>query len=298
MTHNVLVPPAHQNTAISAEGTPIGYRTLGSGPGLIVVGGALRTAEDYLPLATALAESCTVHVVDRRGRGTSGPQGPRYSLRTEVEDLLAIHTETGARWAFGHSYGGHVVLETARTTQTLDRIVVYEPGVPCAPVPTDWMAPYRERLDADDPHGAFAHFIRGSGGAPAFVAKLPHWYLRTAMSLGLRGSAWRRIRPLLWANLAEHEQIAARQGRLDDYRVVATPTLLLGGGNSPATSRTELARLQRTLPHAVLESLPRLNHFGPEGKTAARVGRPTLAFLLGTTPRTASQPITPGRHQE
>ena len=257
----------------------IAYRTLGSGPGLIVVGGALRTAEDYLPLATTLAESCTVHVVDRRGRGASGPQGPQYSLQTEVEDLLAVQTETGARWAFGHSYGGLVVLETARTTQTLDRIVVYEPGVPCAPVPTDWMDPYRERLAAGDPYGAFAHFVRGSGGAPAYVAKLPHWYLRTAMRIGLRGSAWRRMRPLLWANLAEHEQLAARQGRLDDYRAVATPTLVLCGGKTATVQPSRVHHAPAHLAAFQLESLPGLNHFGPEGKTAARVGRPTLAFL-------------------
>ena len=171
------------------------------------------------------------------------------------------------------------MLETARRTGTLDRIVVYEPGVPCAPVSTDWMDPYRERLDAGDPYGAFAHFVRGSGGAPAVVARMPHWYLRTAMRIGLRGSAWRRMRPLLWANLAEHEQIAAQQGRLDDYRAVATPTLVLCGGKSAAASQAEFTTLQRTLPHAVLESLPGLNHFGPEGKTAARVGQPTLAFL-------------------
>ena len=271
---------------LSAAGT-IGYRTLGSGPGLVVVGGALRTAEDYLPLATTLAEFCTVHVVDRRGRGTSGPQGPGYSLRTEVEDLVAVLTETGARWAFGHSYGGLVVLETARTSPALERIVVYEPGVPCAPVPTAWMTPYRERLDAGDPYGAFAHFIRGSGGAPAVVAKLPHWYLRTALRIGLRGRAWQRMRPLLRANLAEHEQIAAHQGRLDDYRAVAAPTLVLCGGKS----RAEFTLLQRTLPHGGLESLPGLDHFGPEGKTAARVGRPTIAFLRAAHPTPTSTSI-------
>jgi pimeloyl-ACP methyl ester carboxylesterase len=269
-------------TAVSADGTRIGYRTLGRGPGVIVVGGSLRTAEDYLPLAAALAESCTVHVVDRRGRGTSGPQGPRYGLRTEAEDLLAVHAETGARWAFGHSYGGLVVLEAARTVQALDRIVVYEPGVPCAPVPTGWMDLYRKRLEAEDPYGAFAHFIRGSGGAPPAVARMPHWYLRTAMRIGLRGKAWRRIRPLLWANLAEHEQIAARQDHLDDYRAVTVPTLVLCGDKSPAAGRAEFRKLQQTLGHAVLEPLPGLDHFGPEGKTAARVARATLAFLRGT----------------
>jgi pimeloyl-ACP methyl ester carboxylesterase len=84
-----------------------------------VVGGALRTAEDYLPLAGRLARSLTVHLVERRGRGASGPQGPDYALAKEVEDLLAVRAETGARLAFGHSYGGLVVLEAARSASTL-----------------------------------------------------------------------------------------------------------------------------------------------------------------------------------
>lgn len=283
MRHGTTPPTPHEHTAISRDGTPIGYRTLGDGPGLILVGGALRTAEDYMPLASELAEFCTVHVVDRRGRGMSGPQGPSYSLRSEVEDFVAVQTQTGARWAFGHSYGGLVALETARTTHSLDLVVVYEPGVPCPSVPTAWMDPYRERLDAGDPYGAFAHFIRGSGGAPAVVAIMPHWYLRAVMRIGLRGKTWRNMRPLLWANLAEHEQIAARQGHLDEYRAVAAPTLLLCGGKSPIADRTDFSMLQGTLPHAVLESLPGLDHFGPEGKNAARVAQSTLAFLHRNT---------------
>ncbi|MEZ5088358.1 MAG: alpha/beta hydrolase [Micropruina sp.] len=76
MTRTVRPPRAARNTVTSADGTRIGYRTVGDGTGLILVGGALRTAEDYLPLAAALAERCAVHVVDRRGRGDSGPQDP------------------------------------------------------------------------------------------------------------------------------------------------------------------------------------------------------------------------------
>jgi pimeloyl-ACP methyl ester carboxylesterase len=150
-------------------------------------------------------------------------------------------------------------------------------------MPTDWMDPYRERLDADDPYGAFAHFIRGSGGAPAVIAKMPHWYLRTTLRIGLRGRAWQSIRPLLKTNLAEHEQIAAQQGRLDDYRTVTVPTLVLWGDKSPVASRTEFSMLHHTLPRASSESLPGLDHFGPEGKTAGRVAQPTLAFLRGTS---------------
>ncbi len=60
----------------SADGTTIGYHTLGAGQGVIVVGGALSTGQDYLALGRALAPSFEVHLMDRRGRGTTGPQGP------------------------------------------------------------------------------------------------------------------------------------------------------------------------------------------------------------------------------
>ncbi|GII34349.1 alpha/beta fold hydrolase [Planotetraspora mira] len=280
MSRNTQTPPVHQRTVFSADGTAISYQTMGTGPGLIVLGGNLRTSEDYLPLASELARSFTVHLVDRRGRGASGPQGPEYTLAKEVEDLLAVQEGTGARLAFGHSYGGLVILETARSFQLFNRITVYEPGVPAAPVPTDWMAPYRERLAAGDPYGAFVHFIQGSGGAPAFMTKMPHWYLRMVMRVGFRGPSWQRMRPLLEANLAEHEQIAAQQGRLPEFASVTATVLLLCGSRSPRAHREEFAMLRDTLPNATLQTLDGLNHFGPEGKTAPVVAERAQAFFL------------------
>ena len=271
--------PVRQRALFSADGTQISYQTMGAGPGLIVLGGALRTAQDYLPLASALARSFTVHLGERRGRGAGGPQGAQYALGKEVEDLRAVQAETGARLAFGHSYGGLVILETARSFQVFDRIAVYEPGVPAGHVPTGWMAPYRERLAAGDPYGAFVHFIRGSGGAPAFMAKLPYWYLRMALRVGFRGPSWQRMRPLLEANLAEHEQVAAQQGRLAAFSAVTASVLLLCGGRSSRASREEFDAVRDTLPDVTLETLDGLNHFGPEGKSAFAVAERALAFL-------------------
>ncbi|MFF4219419.1 alpha/beta fold hydrolase [Streptomyces nondiastaticus] len=280
MSQNLQTSPACRHTALSADGTPISYRTMGDGPGLILLGGALRTSDDYVPLASALAASFRVHLVERRGRGASGPQGPHYTLGKEVEDLLAVQSETGARLAFGHSYGGLVILEAARSYQGFDHIAVYEPGVPAAPVPTGWMGPYRERLGAGDPYGAFVHFIQGAGGAPAFLAKLPYWYLRYALRIGFRGPSWQRMRPLLEANLAEHEQVAAQQGRLSGFGAVTAPVLLLCGGRSQRASKAQFDALRETLPRATQETLDGLNHFGPEGKTASVVAERVRAFLL------------------
>jgi pimeloyl-ACP methyl ester carboxylesterase len=249
------------------------YRTMGCGPGVVLVGGALRTAEDYVPLAEVLARSCTVHLVERLGS----------TLDSEVGHLLGVVGETGARLAFGHSYGGLVVLETARRHRAFERIAVYEPGVPARAVPTGWMQPYRRRLARGDEHGAFAHFIRGSGGAPAFMAKMPHWYLRLALKVGFRGAAWQRMRPLLAANLVEHEQVAAQAGRLAGFAAVTAPVLILCGGRTGPAMRSEYDTVRSTLPGATLVTLPGLNHFGPEGKTAPVVAGPVAAFLLPRT---------------
>jgi pimeloyl-ACP methyl ester carboxylesterase len=270
-----------EGAVVSTDGTPIGYRTTGTGQGLVVLGGSLRAAEDYLPLVTALAGSFTVHLVDRRGRGDSGPLGEGYGLAKEVDDLRAVQADTGARLAFGHSFGGLVLLEGERTSPLFDRIAVYEPGVPARPVPTGWMDPYRERLAADDPYGAFAHFVKGSEGAPAAFRKLPIWYLKHALRVGLRGAAWQRMRPLLGANLAEHQQVAAQAGRLAGFAAVTEPVLLLCGSRTAAApdGAGPFDALRDTLPNATLETLNGMGHFGPEGKTAPVVAERVAAFF-------------------
>jgi pimeloyl-ACP methyl ester carboxylesterase len=68
-----IVAPSSRGSVPSADGAAIAYRSLGFGEGIVVVGGALSSGEDYLPLARELSESFAVHVVDRRGRGASGP---------------------------------------------------------------------------------------------------------------------------------------------------------------------------------------------------------------------------------
>src|SRR5438034_7864763 len=64
----------------SADGTTIGYRSRGRGPGLVILHGGMESSTDYADLADALAGSLTVHVLDRRGRGLSGPHGDTYGL--------------------------------------------------------------------------------------------------------------------------------------------------------------------------------------------------------------------------
>jgi len=95
----------------SADDTTISYRTTGRGPDLILLPGALAIAADLDGVAQALGTRFTVHTIERRGRGESGPQGPRYCVARECEDIEAVQRATGARFIAGHSFGGLLALE-------------------------------------------------------------------------------------------------------------------------------------------------------------------------------------------
>jgi len=56
----------------SNDGTTIAYDRKGSGPAVVLVGGALDDGAENAPLVPALAEHFTVYNYARRGRGASG----------------------------------------------------------------------------------------------------------------------------------------------------------------------------------------------------------------------------------
>jgi predicted alpha/beta hydrolase len=60
------------------DGATISYRSTGSGLSVIVIPGGLSVAADYATFANLLAETSTVHTIERRGRGQSSPQDTKY----------------------------------------------------------------------------------------------------------------------------------------------------------------------------------------------------------------------------
>src|SRR3954452_12134546 len=84
-------------TVISADGTTIGYRQLGRGPGLVLVHGAMQASQNFMKLARELADAFTIYVLDRRGRGLSGPYRHPHTIERDCEDLDAVFSKTGAR---------------------------------------------------------------------------------------------------------------------------------------------------------------------------------------------------------
>lgn len=74
------------SSALSRDGTAIGYRLIGHGPGLVVLHGAASSAYNHLQLAGELSDAFTMILPDRRGRGLSGPY--RFDDRLWTESRM------------------------------------------------------------------------------------------------------------------------------------------------------------------------------------------------------------------
>jgi pimeloyl-ACP methyl ester carboxylesterase len=254
-------------SVVSADGTPIGYSSLGKGPGLILVGGVLSSGSDYLPLARLLAEDFEVHVMDRRGRSNSGPQRQDHSIDEECADLIAVVRSTGATAVFGHSFGALVALETARRQPPFDYLVVYEPGVPLrGQFRFDWLDGYQQRLESGDRRGAFAWMVKQNGFAPRPLAIMPLSYVRAVLRLAIRSRQWASMNPLLEANLVEHRIEAALDApSAERFSTVTAQTLLMGGTKSPTViSQQLIAELAEVIPDSTVAILSGLDHLAPQ----------------------------------
>ncbi|WP_434612402.1 alpha/beta fold hydrolase [Arthrobacter sp. A5] len=110
----------------STDGTTIAYETAGSGPPLILVGGALNTRKSPGGLVPLLVEDFTVVTYDRRGRGES-TDTPPYAVEREVEDFSALVAAVGgSAGVYGHSSGGILALEAAAAGVGISRLAAYE----------------------------------------------------------------------------------------------------------------------------------------------------------------------------
>jgi len=114
--------------ARSRDGTSIAFEKGGSGPALILVGGALSHRGGGKPLAGKLMDHFTVYLYDRRGRGESGDTKP-YAVDREIEDLAAIIEQAGGKaFLYGVSSGAALALQaTAKLgPANVAKLAVYE----------------------------------------------------------------------------------------------------------------------------------------------------------------------------
>lgn len=260
----------------SADGTTIGYRRIGSGPGLVISHGGMGSGHNHLEQARALADTFTVYLPDRRGRGLSGPFGDGYGVRQDAEDLAAVIAATGARYLFGLSVGGASALAAALTVPAVEKLAVYEPALSTAPL--GWVPRFTAELDRGRTAAALVTAMKGAQMGPPLLRAAPRPLLELGTYLGLRsedrrGSGeYEPMRVLAEALRHETRILAEMNGRLGDFRALRTEVLLLGGAKSPAYQKAALSALERVLPHATRVELPGVGHEAPWN--AGRGGSP------------------------
>jgi pimeloyl-ACP methyl ester carboxylesterase len=254
--------PGSTGWVTSADGTIIGYRQLGRGPGVIILHGGLRASHHYMRLAQALADTYTVYLPDRRGRGLSHTTVEAYSITKECEDLCALLQTTSARMVFGHSAGGLIALEAALTLP-IHKLAVYEPAVSIdGSFPIDWVPAFDQALARNKPIKAMVAFLKGV--RLNWVSTLPQWTLYPLAYLMLSGADGCEMGEVLPTITREVQEVQRLDSTHERYRTIAAETLLLCGTNGPLFLRDALHRLAAALPNTRIVELPKLDHNAPD----------------------------------
>jgi pimeloyl-ACP methyl ester carboxylesterase len=255
----------------SADGTPIGIRTAGSGPSLLLVHGGLSGMRRWAPLWALLVPHFRVTAMDRRGRDTSG-DADGYAFEREFEDVRAVVERLAAEAGgtvdvFGHSIGGTIALGAAGLGAPVRRLALYEPPGP-ATVAGGWLDRVRSHLAAGRPGPAVVDFlVHVIGLTPEQVAAL-----RDAGAGGedVLGIASRTL-------LREAEALAA----LDPAALaadVSQPVLLMRGTASPAWAESVVRTLEAGLSDVRTVVLPGAGHEGVD-TAAGEVAGHLVRFL-------------------
>jgi pimeloyl-ACP methyl ester carboxylesterase len=279
-TTPTATPTGALNSARSLDGATISYLTVGSGPAALVIPGALSMAAGYHRFASALAKHFTVHIIERRGRGLSSPQGDDYGMRKEVEDVAAIQRQTGAALLVGHSYGGLIALEAARALPAITRVAVYEPGVSIdGSIPMGWMPGYQRKLAEQRRLDAFIEFSLGIG--PDRARNTPPWLMKLMLPFFINAHERHTMLGLLPQNLREHQEVARLDSSYQRYREINADVLLMYGGKSGARwVNLAMERLPGVLARSATQAFPKLNHFGIDKQDPAAVAETVSAFFL------------------
>lgn len=247
----------------SADGTTIGYRTTGTGPGLLVVHDVMDTSHVYEELADELASDFTVHVIDRRGRGESGPHRAGHGLLAEVEDVWAVLEATGAERVCGVGSGAVIALEAALRLSGITHVAAYEPPVNAPARQRKVIARY-EREMADGQHiEALVTLFKGLDLAPRWLRMMPRRLLSGVIRKAGESEPDDELELLL--PTVRHDVRVAEEGsrNLERFRALRSQVLLLGGTKSARHFRDGLYRLGELLPNAEKILVEEADHGSP-----------------------------------
>lgn len=256
-----------QHSTVSRDGTQVGYKSIGMGPGIIFVQGSMGTTENFTDLARELAGSFTIYLAERRGRGISPKQFTAdYSVENDVEDVTAIMKQTKAEYLFGLSSGGVIALQAALELLAIKKVAVYEPALMVNGIPKA-LDRFKADMAKNDIPNALVTAMKASEMGPNLFNHMPNWMLTPLIKKLLKNENkkakndsekfWHNVAPTLQFDFKAIEDISLKWQTLKDIKI---PVLLLGGSKSPGYLHAALDALEKTLPSAMRIEFEGLDH--------------------------------------
>ena len=254
-------------SVVSKDSTKIGYRQMGSGPGIILLHGGVNASQHLMKLGTLLSDDFTVYIPDRRGRGMSGPVGEDYSIEKEDEDLDAMLKKTGAHYVFGTADGALFALHAAIYNPAICKVAAYEPLVFAGQPELDQFRITIQHLDKNMAEGKVAKAtVDLTKDSVNFVKPIPDFIMILLVKLIL----WMNVKTVKGDDVSYQELIPTlddelhlvekTEGTLEDYKNVSARVLLLECSKTQSLLKESLDALNEVLPHSNLVELKGLNH--------------------------------------
>jgi pimeloyl-ACP methyl ester carboxylesterase len=285
------------NSVSSNDGTTIGYRLFGTGPGIILLHGGANASQHYSKLAAALSDAFTVYVPDRRGRGLSGPFGDNYGMRKEIEDLDAILRKTDVHFIFGLSTGALIALQAALELPSIHKAVLNEPPLDVDNSIIAMLSSFMSQFDREIAEGkvaeASATLLKDFGGyflpgsAQPLVAIIPRFALVRLFRWILQRDAENvkgddvPLQELIPTFHFDYQLVDEMKGTLETFKEVPAAVLLLGGSKSPAFLKHTLDALNNVLPNVERVELHGLSHGAAlDGGQPERVAQALIKYFL------------------
>lgn len=251
--------------ATSRDGTRIAYDIEGSGPAVVLVGGAMQfRGFDSTTVAMAkllAARGFSVINYDRRGRGESA-QAPSFTLADTIDDLRALIDVAGRPAAlFGNSSGGAIALAAAAAGLPVTALVLWE--VPLREElgtdGADFLDGLRAKIAAGDPDGTIAYFMKDM--PPEWLdgaRNSPGWPVMMSMGPSLEADA----ESLAWTQSAPRAEL---------WESIEAPTLALVGRQTLPIMPPAAESIAANLTNGRSATIPAANHSWEPVDMAARI---------------------------
>ncbi len=260
--------PYTTGSVTSKDGTTIGYRQLGQGPALVLVQGAMGSAQNFMQLAGMLADAFTVYLPDRRGRGQSPlAYSKNYRIQKDVEDIDALLAKTGAHAVFGLSSGALICLEAALTLPAIHQAAIYEPPLfLSSSEPTAFVSRFGREMARGKVAAALVTAMKGARMGPPLFNVMPRLLLESLTNMVMKsedkkGSGeYLPMKELAPALQYDFQVVVEMSRKLETFQALSAEVLLLGGSKSPAYLKAALDALEQVLPHVKRVEFPGLRH--------------------------------------